>query len=316
MATVAVTVQVKDENGSTIDGVAVEVYDALGINLLQSETTGGAFPAGVAEFNLNGEEVGVIYNLRVFKVNTPGLYQPALLFTRHKSIRVYDPLPSGMTNDFNVTGSSGAIEESPDASWCRVTGFFEKQNGVIYPGYVFTIHTLKEPVAVDGAILGGDRVDLRTDKNGKVVVDLVRGGRYTVVMPDYIDEEVIINVPDTPSANLSDLLFLYPKSATFNPATLAMSVGDEVVVEIDSLVMSDGQDGDPSCYVDPAVLTGSAVVEAEWSSSNGVSALLIRALAPGAATVGLVPKAQSSWGLPIRLPQPSITQTPIGITVT
>lgn len=315
MATVAVNVLVKDENDIAIDGAVVEVYDGFGINLLYSETTGGAFPAGTAEFSLNGEEIGVIYNLRVFKVNTPGLYKPVLLFDRRRSIRVYDPLPSGLTNDFNVVGSSGALEESPNASWCRVTGFFEKQNGVDYPGYVFTIHTLKEPVAIDGKILGGDRVDLRTDKNGKVVVDLARGGRYTVVMPDYIDEEVIINVPDSPSANLSDLLFLYPKSATFNPATLAMSVGDEEVVEIASLVMSDGQAGMPGCDTEPAVITGSSVVEAEWlSQSSGT--IRLRALAPGTATVGLQPKTLATWSHPIRLPQPSIQQTPIGITVT
>lgn len=316
MATVAVNVLVKDENGSPIDGAVVEVYDSLGINLLHSGTTGGAFPAGTAEFLLGGEEPGVIYNLRVFKVNTPGLYKLALLFERRQSILVYDPLPVGMANDFTVTGTSGVLVESPNPSWCRVTGFFEKQNGVIYPGYVFTIHTLKEPVAVDGKILGGDRVDLRTDKNGKVIVDLARGGRYTVVMPDYIDEEVIINVPDSPSADFNDLLFLYPKSATFNPATLAMSVGDEAVVEIDSFVLSDGQDGVPICTSLPTVLTGTAVVEAEWSQLNGTTGLKIKALSPGTATVGLQPKPPEVSGFPIRYPLPPILQTPINVTVT
>jgi hypothetical protein len=318
MATVAVNVLVKDENGSAIDGAVVEVYDSLGINLLHSEITGAPFPVGIAEFSLDGEEQGAIYNLRVFKLSTPGLYTPAVLFERRASIRVYDPLPAGVANDFTVVGSSGALSESPDPSWCRVTGYITKQNGVKYPGYAFTIHTLKEPVVVDGAMLGGDRVDLRSDKDGKVVVDLARGGQYTVVMPDYIDEEVIITVPDAPSANLSDLLFLYPKSATFNPAALAMSVGDEATFEISGLVMSDGQDGDPSCYTDPVVVTGNAVVEAEWSSqSNGVSQVLVRALAPGVATVGLQTKPDA-WGLglPIRFPQPSILQTLVNVTVT
>jgi hypothetical protein len=321
---------VRDENGVPIPNATgqlfLEVFDRLGLTriLYLASVVDGEF-----SLNLNGEVGGETYNLKVLRPSIgAGLMAPAMLGAIRQSHIVYDPIIS--SNDAYLTMPSQNLPSATESDMCRLAASFLRQDGIPYQGYAFSIHTRQVPRSIhrpisgglQGAFLVGDRIDLRADKWGEVIFDLPRGGIYTAVMPDYVDEENYFIVPDSPSADLLDLVLIYPKSVTYSPSSLALSVGDEVEVDV-SMLMSDGQIEDPLCgnfyepstYLSLGVTPSPAPVEAEWSQ-NSRAKLTIRAISTGTAQVSVTTKDPKSTNLAVQLPRAAVQQTPLSVTVT
>ena len=321
-----VGITVEDHLGATVDGVSVEIYDRLGVLVSSAVLTGTGGP-GRAEFTLTGSVEGTQYHARIYYVGA-GLYSPLILFADRRTIVVYEPLPVGVTNEFTTTYNTGALSPATDPNMCRCHAQINKQNNQVYPGYVFYIRDRVIPEAtyapivggVSGAFLAGDRLTLRTDSYGQAVFDLVRNGIYTAFFPDRMETPCDFIVPDQASADLIDLIWLYPKSATYSSTAVALNVGDSIEIDITQFLMSNDREADlndvdysPSSFVIPSVSVGPSIVSATWGTGETI---LITALAAGVAEVVLEPIDPTDSGLPVRLPRPPVSQTPIAITVT
>lgn len=330
MGLVTVTIRVEDETASPVDGVTIDVYDdSMGSLLLSTGTTGTTAP-GEEQFTLNGEpNTGLTYNVRAYKTSQ-SLYDPLVRYDERRSIQVTDPVVG--SNNFLFIIPSTTLEPSPDPNFCRITATVLRHDKTPYSGYAFTLHTRKVPVAIyspvsggrQGAILGGDRIDVKTDIFGEAVFDLVRGGVYSAVLPDFFDTEKVIVIPDASACDFTDLLFLYVKSVSYDNSSPTVVSGSTVDVEVTSTVMSDGStvdcennDWSPSSYLDPVVTSGSSFAEVQWKQDEpGGNFLEITGIAAGVATIQLQPKPYLDSGLPVRLPVPPVSQTTISVTVT
>lgn len=336
MGLVSFTVFVKDEAGAPIpnaDGqLHLEIFEATGQTRLQSipSTVDGELPV-----TIDGDAGGTLYNLKVHRTSIgAGLYSQGHLNLERVSHRVYDPLPAGIpTNDAYITINTGTLQPSPDPNFCRITGQFLRHDGRPYPGYAFSIHERRIPKAIhqpvagglSGALLIGDRIDLRTDKDGLVIFDLPRGGIYTIVMDDwraFNSEEPLLIVPDAPQADFVDLLLVYPASVQYSTTTVNILVGEEAEVEVTEMLLSNsltgppgGADCLPESYLEPVVTAGVGNVDVAWKSGGNGRTLSITGLLAGPATVSLELKDPSETGLSVRLPKPPLSQTPITITV-
>jgi len=324
---VTVGVEVLDQDTNPVDGVAVEVFDGLG-GFVTTGNTGDTSP-GRVEFLLSGSDSGTVYNIKVYETATQSLFSPLVSFIDKKSIKVYEPVLPGVANDAFFEKNT-VLSCSPNPNCCRLTAYFEKHSCLPLSGYVFyvrdrqiprTVHS-PTPGGIQGILLGGDRITLRTGPDGKALFDLPRNGIYNIFLPDYADEEIVIEVPDSPCWDLSDLLFLYPKSVSYDATTHAISVGDVVEVEVTQFLMSNGRERDiydnlyqPVEFLDPNVTSGASSVEVTWKEGTD-NVLQIRGLVAGSAVIQLVAKDPSASTLPVRLPKAPVLQTALSITVT
>ena len=322
---VTVGVEVEDQDGNPIDDMSVEVFDSVGTFLI-SGTTGDTAP-GRVEFSLTGSETGVVYNLRVFETLLESLYSPVTTFVSRKSILVYEPAIVSLPNDAIFTRDV-ELQDATSPVMCRITGKFVTHGLLPLPGYVFYVRTRQIPRTVylpenglKGVMLGGDRVTLRTGVDGKVIFDLPRNGIYNVMLPDYAEEEIIIEVPDASSWDLSELLVLRPYSVTYDDTSPAVAIDAEVEVEVTSFLLSNGRSRDifdndysPSEFMDPTITAGTGVVEVTWKEGTD-DVLLIRGLTAGSATIQLVVKDPPDALVPVRLPKAPVIQTALSVTV-
>ena len=324
----AVGVTVLDQLGAPVDGVSVELFDRLG-NLVSAAVLTGTGGAGRVEFTVDGSPGGTQYHIRAYLVGGSILYSPVLLYADRRTAVVYEPLPSGFSNEFSLAYNTGELEPAVEPYMCRCHAKIHKLNDTVFPGYVFYIRDrvipeiLYAPTAggVSGPFLGGDRITLRTDKFGNAVTDLVRNGIYTAFFPDRAEEPCDFIVPDQPSADLIDLIWLYAKSVTYSTNALNLQVGESATVEFTQFLMSNDRERDldenlyaPSSVVSPVASVGSDLVSIRWGTSG--RSLIITALAAGTAEVIVEPQAPINSRLPVRLPRPPVTQTPISVTVT
>ena len=164
------------------------------------------------------------------------------------------------------------------------------------------------PVLLEGDAIVTERQTVRTDKNGYVQVDLIRGAQYDVVLQALEDSPRRIDVPDRSSVNLPDLIFPVVTGVSFDqPGPWTVAVGTPLLVT-PTVALSNGLN-----------LVGTAPSDVKWSSSDtGVfgialtgTLLTIRAVGPGTANLLAVRMDQSI----IRIPATPITGQPVSITV-
>ena len=146
----------------------------------------------------------------------------------------------------------------------------------------------------------------RTDSNGYIEIDLYRTGEYSVLIAGVETDLRRVLVPDSPSANLINLLFPVVSSVTFTPDPVALSVNGYVDVDV-TILSSDGRvlnisDGD-------VLFTSNNSGVASVQVFNGK--LRIMGVAPGATTV----KAERADTSIVVIPtQPSV-YSPLSVTV-
>lgn len=251
---------------------------------------------------------GGLYEVRLFKLG--------VVFGAPQSLLVQEPPVT--TNKFDLVGTVLSSPPSLDPRICHCVGRFMDLSNRPVAGMTLRINQKAEagfqtPKVVDGNLIAVEGAALRSDAEGFIAVDLLRGGEYYVAFAGEDDVVWNIKVPDRPLANLVDLIHPQPVSlewdSTVAPGNaVSLTVNDTIVVPF-SVLFSDFEklSSGISRWVqlessDPTVAT--VLYSGEMAAIHGA--------APGTTTiVASVPK-----GLyPVRVPDYSLSGPPLTVTV-
>lgn len=285
---VPVDIFVKDESAVPVvlAGVEVGIYDVGTHNFVAGATTD---VNGKASFSLPGAVTpGTSYEVRFYKlgVNFHGL----------RLIQVLDPPTSGNPNKFDHTGAdTNVLPVSGSPYLCRCTGVFVDFRG--QPIANKTIRFMSQGLDLDktpkvwnspSRMVSPDEMEIRTDANGRVSVDLVRTGKFFVTWGGDDDTVWCITVPDEFAANLVDLIHPFPllwdwddTLAPGDAVSLAVDASVEVPIEVSFSDFTQRGTG-LETYFDVMNSDGSKV-EATYVSDRAV--LVLRGVATGVVTI-------------------------------
>lgn len=150
------------------------------------------------------------------------------------------------TNLFDVIINTSGLPTSTNSSFCRCSGYLVDMFGRPLSGAVLVFSALELPTMLynDGVptVIASSPKTLHTDAQGYLAVDLVRGGKYTVVMTGFDNVSWAFDVPDQLSSSLPFVLFplvefveytvdgnvLVPRDAP----TLSITLGEEKSVSV------------------------------------------------------------------------------------
>jgi uncharacterized protein YjdB len=319
MAVETVKVYVKDQLNSPIVGVLVRVFDAAGAVFITQDYTVLVSGRAVAEFALDGNDPPNSYTIRLSKT---GVAFDGALGSASKSpqlITIYSPPESAPneTNNFEVVGQTFVLPTATNPRLCRCSGFFKDPAGRPLAALDFTIINQFDPTVVDGYAVLSSKIDLRTDKDGYVEVDLYRNGHYhsmieSVEAPEADDTGAIIFernlvVPDRSSVNLVDLIFPIVTGVAWDPETLEVMEGETLDV-YPTVTTSDYRELAGSAFEDVIYDTDDHTVAVVTALPDK---LVIAGVGPGTANLTAVRKDQSI----VSIPAAPITGQPIAITV-
>lgn len=235
----SVDVYVKDNTPAEapVEGMIVRVFDTAGSFHTQDTTDS----EGHVGFTLWSQD----YNLRFYKFGVQ-VSQP-------QRITVSETEP----NIFDVEATIFSHPIANDARLCRCSGYFRTVAGGPQKGLDIHLQGEFDPILLEGAAVLSERVAIRTDRNGYVCVDLIRGANYLATIQGLEDCQRRISVPDLPSANLPDLLLTVVKEITFDlPAPF--SVAEGATLQLVPTVIGSNQ----------VPLVGMANADVLWSSSD------------------------------------------------
>lgn len=229
---VAVDIFVKDDSAipGVITGVVVGVFDSVTFAPVAQAVTDGT---GKASFLLPGSALpGTVYEVRFFKLG--------VFFPNPVQIAVLDPVVPPASNIFDFSGTLvGTLPVATDPRVCRCTGRFMNYSNRPIANTVFRVFAdqsqpgFEVPLVVDGNLVASQAMDFKTDDDGYVTVDLLRGGQYRVMFPSQEEKIWCIDVPDRSSVNLIDLIFPYPVSLSWDPS---VAPGDAVTVTVGQML--------------------------------------------------------------------------------
>lgn len=306
-----------DQNTDPILGVTVRVFDSAGAVFQTQDVTVDVAGDAVAEVTLDGDDPPNEYTIRMSKTGVAFDGSLGDVSKSPQKIEVWSPpanSPTG-TNDFDIQGETFTRPTAVDARLCRCSGFFKDAAGRALVGLDIKIINQFKPAVVDGDAVLGERIDLRTDDDGYLEVDLYRGAEYlawvqsiqaaeddptgAIVFP----REVF--VPDQSSANLIDLLFAIVDSIAYTPTSLSMSVGDQE--DVTTVVTA----------TDGRTLTGTACDDVIYDTDDPSVAvvgvyqdkLVVTAIGPGTTQLTATRRDQSVVQIPEPTALPSLTIT-------
>jgi hypothetical protein len=287
-----VDVHVADSVGDPVEGVLVKVYDPTGTTFYSQAISGAD---GIASFLLETLD----YSMRFYKFQV-GFSQPQL----------FTVLAAPEVNAFNVLAELFEMPIATDPRLCRCSGFFRDMTGA--PSKWLDMHIIPEfePIVLDdAAIITGER-HVRTDENGYVQVDLIRGGNYYVNIEamgaSYLRR--LCQVPDQASANLPDMLFPVVERVVFDPDPISVAVDAELEIY-------------PTVYDSAGrPLTGSGSTDVRYTVEDssiagltvGPDKLVLRGVVAGATRI-LAERIDTSI---IKIPDEPIVGVPMDVTVT
>lgn len=285
-----VDVYLKDQLGQPIPEVIVRVFNPAGSVFFTQQTTD---VDGKASFLLFSQD----YSMRFYKFRAT-FPQP----------QMFTVLSAPEVNTFDVKAEVFVPPIANDPRLCRCSGYFRDPDGS--PQEWLDMHVYPEfsPIVLDQAGVMPRDVAIRTNEDGYVEVDLIRGGCYRVTIEAQDNEERTIRVPDLASCNLPDLLFAVVKRVVFDPpGPWTVAIGAELEVT-------------PTVYDSAgATLTGTGQNDVEWSSSDrdvlGLSVkettLVLRGIAAGSANLQAARKDLSI----IRIPNVAVEGQPVAVSV-
>lgn len=200
LETVEITVQDDQIVPALVDGVVVRVFDVTGTSLITEGTTGMVLP-GKVQFTLDGDNPAIRYQLR-FYINGGSIPSP-------QYIDVFSPPAAAPTgaNNFLITASLFTLPTATNPRLCRVSGYIWGPNGRPKLGIDIAFIPMFTPLVVDGIGILGERVNIKSDKNGFFQVDLIRDGKYEAVVESHENVTRCVLVPDRSSINIMHLLF-------------------------------------------------------------------------------------------------------------
>jgi hypothetical protein len=239
----SVDVYVVDQFGKPVEGVLVRVFDSFNINFQTQDTTDADGRVGFTLFTAE-------YNLRFFRFGAQ-VPQPQVI--------TVIPQPAGQpqVNVFDVSAVVFVHPVSNDPRLCRASGYFRDITGAPEPGVDIHVIAQFEPIVLEGSAVLSERRAIRTDKHGFACVDLIRCAKYTVLVQGFEDSHREIEVPDTPSVNLPDLLFPVVEEVILDPlGPYSLLVGGSL--ELTPVVLGSNM----------VPLQGTARSDMQWSSSD------------------------------------------------
>lgn len=229
-----VRVKLQDDTlaSNPVAGVNVQFYDAATETFVTSGTTD---PLGIVDVLIPGAAypVGVDYHVRAYK--------PGCSFGGPKTIKVYEPAqPSPDNNEF-LFGDVNIyeVENSPTPGLCRASGFLVQSDGKYLKGIrlIFRGWPPETPrIFYDSLVIQPGEVpheiEAASEDNGFYRVDLMRGAKYSVVLPGWDEYFRTVLVPDRAGVNLADLLFPIPMVITYdNPGPIITPVSTPVTIQ-------------------------------------------------------------------------------------
>ena len=178
----AVNIYLVDVLGAPITSALVKFFDQAGATAITEGTTDST---GLFSCILPAPQT---YQVRCYKQQ--------VTFGRPQLLQVVDP-PA--PNDFNITGTLFVPPTAVDPRLCMASGFFRGPNGD--PAVNVAVHfiALFDPLLLDGAaVLAPERVREYTDGDGFMRVQLIRNGKYDVMIQGMEDLTRAITVPGQP----------------------------------------------------------------------------------------------------------------------
>lgn len=296
-----------------LENVEVGVYD-VGTHVLVAGATTGV--DGRATLMIPGApDPGISYEVRFFKlgVNFHGL----------QTIAVLEP-EGAEPNKFDHTGADSNILPLSDSTLlCRCTGVFVDFSG--RPIINKTIRIMAQGLDLDktpkiwdapGKMVSPDEMEVRTDGNGRISVNLLRTGKYHVTFGGDDDTVWCITVPDACAVNFIDLIHPFPAvldwDDTLAPGN-AVSLAVDALIEIPiNCIFTDfSQRGTGLETYFEFMNSDGALVEATYVSDRGV--LVLHGVATGVVTI--TPTLKTGI-LPNRWPIPAMTTPVLTVTIT
>lgn len=214
-----------------------------------------------------------------------------------------------VANEFEALGTVFQPPLANDSRLCRCSGFFRDITGA--PEKNVDIHLLGgfNPILLEDSAVLSERRAVRTDEDGYVCVDLIRGACYEATVQGFEDTQRWVLVPDQPSASLPHMLFPIVSNVSLDPAgPYALLVGGTLEVT-PAVVTSSG-----------VLLEGTAQQDVTWRSSDGAvfsvavgaTVLTLTGIGAGTAELEAVRKDNSILHIPLTV----IQGVPQGVTVT
>jgi hypothetical protein len=259
---------------------------------------------GIASFTLPATS----FELRFFKMGV--VFKNPVLIA---------PVEDGLVNEFDYFGTIVSSFGVPaDPRLCRCVGrFLDYANQPVRNAMVRLATSMdlkeKQPKVVDGNFIMPASMEFRTDDDGYLKVDLLRGGGYWVAFAGEDDELWNFLVPDRPTANLTDLIHPYPVSLTWQLEDgVDLTVAKNASLQVPfSVAFSDYQTrSDELQELLQFLNSDDAIIDLAYQASGSV---VITGRSPGTATVtpGLKPDL-----FPKRVPDYSLAAPILQVTVT
>jgi hypothetical protein len=218
------------------------------------------------------------------------------------------PLSPGQTNGFDVVATLITPPVPTDARLCTAFGFFRDITGAPQANVIIYFIAKFDPVWLEGAGVLKERVDVRTDENGYVQVNLIRNAQYDCTIQGEEDVTRQISVPDAPNVNLPDLIFPIVSQIVLSPpGPYTVAHGSELAVGM-TVYGSDGENLGLG-FGDIMLSTSDDTVLNYTFSPGG---LVLVGVAPGTAQIN-IKRADCSV---VHIPDPGISGQPIIVTVT
>lgn len=290
-----------------IAGVFVSVLDPVTFAVVATATTD---VTGRAAFSLPGVVTpGTPYEVRFFKLG--------VRFVNPLQIAVEEPPVT--TNKFDMSGTLLVLPAATDPRVCRCSGRFMSFSNIPIIGATVRFMAKAEsgfqvPKVVDGNIISAEVLATKTDADGFVEVDLIRGAQYYITFSGEDDVVWNILVPDRASVNLIELIHPQPLLLTWDSTeapgnAVSVQVGETKVIHF-KLTYSDFEETGVGSSKWITFNNGDDSIMSVGYSDGTVS---VEGVAVGVANVmaEMLPDLK-----PVRVPPYNITAPDLVVTVT
>lgn len=216
MALVSTTLVVSDDAlpANLLEDVTVRYLSEDGLTLV----TQGITDAN-GELTLDLEDV-TTYWVRFFKL---GYAFPTRLFI--------DVDSGASSNIFDATATDlQVLPPSTVPYLCKASGYVRGGDLAPKPGISFTFSLTGRPRVVGGQAMIPQDLIAKSDADGWLEVELVRGGVYDLVIAGMDDTVYRVVIPDRTSIELTQLIWPYAATLEYSATSATVAVGESVEV--------------------------------------------------------------------------------------
>jgi hypothetical protein len=249
------------------------------------------------------------------------IFKSGVVFPNPTMISVVDPVVPPITNRFDVSGTILNSWGVPaDQNLCRCSGRFVNFSNAPIAKVLVLIYAQADPVSkvpktVNHHMISSQAMEFYTDKNGYIVVDLVRSSEYRVTFAGEDDITWSIKVPDRALCDFIDLIHPQPVSLAWDSVvapnnTVTLDVGD--ILEVPCAITFSNYEVSSNCLSTAAQFSTAdgAIVETTVVEGMGV-----RLVGKAAGTTSVSATAANPPVAPVQVPAYSLNSTPLTIVV-